>query len=133
MTAIFGDTFYFLALVNRADEAHPRCREFSERYRGAVVTTAYVLVEVADALAGPAHRVAAARFIRFLQGQSQVRIVPASEALLDRGLSLYADRPDKDWSLTDCISFAVMKDAGITEALTGDHHFAQAGFRALFA
>jgi len=47
------------------------------------------------------------------------------------GLELYARRPDKSWSLTDCISFVVMTDRGLTEALTGDHHFEQAGFRAL--
>jgi hypothetical protein len=50
---------------------------------------------------------------------------------LERGWALYADRPDKYWSLTDCISFVVMKDHQITEALTGDHHFEQAGFVAL--
>jgi hypothetical protein len=133
MSAVFGGTFYFLALVNRADEAHSRCRRFSEDYRGTVVTTAYVLVEVADALAAPAHRVTAAGFIRFLQCYGQVRVVPASEGLLDRGLALCADRPDKGWSLTDCISFVVMQDASLAEALTGGRHFAQAGFRAIFA
>ncbi len=133
MSAVFGDTFYFLALINRADEAHSRCRQFSEDHRGTVFTTEYVLVEVADALAAPAHRVTAAAFIRLLQHHSQIRVVPASERLWDRGLALYADRPDKDWSLTDCISFVVMQDTGIGEALTGDRHFTQAGFRAVFA
>jgi hypothetical protein len=52
---------------------------------------------------------------------------------LDRGLALCADRPDKGWSLTDCISFVVMQDASLAEALTGGRHFAQAGFRAIFA
>jgi hypothetical protein len=132
MSAVFGDTFYFLALVNRADEAHARCRQFSEDYRGTVFTTEYVLVEVAHALAAPAHRVTAAGFIRLLQRHGQIRVVAASDRLLDRGLALYADRPDKDWSLTDCISFVVMQDASIAEALTGDRHFTQAGFRAIF-
>jgi predicted nucleic acid-binding protein len=48
------------------------------------------------------------------------------------GFGLFAARPDKAWSLTDCISFAVMRERGLSEALTGDHHFEQAGFRALF-
>ena len=48
-----------------------------------------------------------------------------------RGVALYAERPDKDWSLTDCISFVVMRTMDITEALTGDRHFEQAGFTAL--
>jgi hypothetical protein len=57
--------------------------------------------------------------------------VPASRELFDSGWALYQDRPDKDWSLTDCISFVAMRERGIIEALTGDHHFEQAGFRAL--
>jgi predicted nucleic acid-binding protein len=59
-------------------------------------------------------------------------IVGASETLFERGVELYSKRLDKNWSLTDCISFVVMQDLGITEALTGDQHFEQAGFRALF-
>ena len=51
--------------------------------------------------------------------------------MFDKGVGLYAARPDKDWSLTDCISFVVMQEHGITDALTGDHHFEQAGFKAL--
>lgn len=57
--------------------------------------------------------------------------MPASRALLEEGISLYAARPDKDWSVTDCISFVVMRDEGMTHALTGDRHFEQAGFKAL--
>jgi hypothetical protein len=58
-------------------------------------------------------------------------IIPAEPQLYEEGIALYRARPDKDWSLTDCISFVVMKARGITEALTGDHHFEQAGFVAL--
>ena len=58
-------------------------------------------------------------------------IVPLSSELLDAGLRLIANRPDKDWSLTDCISFVVMTRYEIQEALTGDQHFEQAGFKAL--
>jgi hypothetical protein len=53
MTAVFADTFYFLGLLNRADESHSRCAAFAREYRGPVVTSAYVLVEVADGLATP--------------------------------------------------------------------------------
>ena len=60
-----------------------------------------------------------------------VKIVAPDQALLDRGLALYRARPDKDWSLTDCISFVVMEREKIAEALTADHHFEQAGFLAL--
>jgi predicted nucleic acid-binding protein len=57
--------------------------------------------------------------------------IPANPQLYDQGLDLYRSRPDKDWSLTDCISFTVMRQRGISEALTGDHHFEQAGFVAI--
>jgi hypothetical protein len=58
-------------------------------------------------------------------------IIGPDQYWFDAGMELYADRPDKDWSLTDCISFVVMQERGITDALTGDRHFEQAGFRAL--
>jgi uncharacterized protein len=131
MNAVFADTFYFLGLLNRADESHSRCAAYAREYRGAVVTSAYVLVEVADGLAMPQHRVQTARFIQALQTHARVRIVPASQTLLGRGLEFYAARPDKEWSLTDCISFLVMADETMREALTGDRHFQQAGFVAL--
>lgn len=59
------------------------------------------------------------------------QILPASSELLQRGLALYQARPDKEWQLSDCISFIVMEQEGLTEALTGDRHFEQAGFQAL--
>ena len=60
-----------------------------------------------------------------------MQIVPGDDASFHTGLTLYFSRPDKDWSLTDCISFVIMQREGITEALTGDHHFEQAGFNIL--
>src|SRR2546426_9306152 len=112
MSAVFADTFYFLGLVNRADRAHSRCLAFSGQYRGEVVTTAGILVEVADALAAPVHRLKAGKFIQTLQSKAQVRIIPFSPSLFQRGLQMYVERPDKNWSLTDCISFVVMADEG---------------------
>ena len=61
----------------------------------------------------------------------QVKLIPPDVALFDAGVQLFANRPDKEWSLTDCISFVVMQQEGITQALTADHHFEQAGFQAL--
>lgn len=58
-------------------------------------------------------------------------VIAAEQSLMDRGLQLYSARPDKDWSLTDCISYVVMQENGLTEALTGDYHFEQAGFVAV--
>lgn len=66
-----------------------------------------------------------------LEGDPDVLVVPADASLFRRGVDLYRQRPDKDWSLTDCISFVVMEEQGLTDALTADHHFEQAGFRAI--
>ena len=96
-----------------------------------VFTTTAVLLEVADAMAAPAMRVGCAAFLEELSGCTTVRSL--DEALLQRGLKLYGSRKDKAWSLTDCISFVVMGDEGLTDALTGDRHFEQAGFTALLA
>lgn len=90
-----------------------------------------MLAEFADALSGSAIRGKVAPFINDLAADPTIRIIHASNALFVRGLELYHARPDKDWSLTDCISFVVMKDEEIHEALTGDQHFEQAGFVAL--
>jgi predicted nucleic acid-binding protein len=69
--------------------------------------------------------------LNFLENDDQVKIVPASHELFRHGLTLYFQRPDKKWFLTDCISFAVMAENGLKDALTGDRHFEQAGFTAL--
>jgi len=131
MSAVFADTFYFLGLTNPGDHAHQKCLRFSGQFEGTVVTSTPVLLELADALAQPPHRIVADTFIRSLPAQPGVKIVPLTQSLFDRGLVLYSRHRDKEWSLTDCISFVVMRDEGVTEAVTGDHHFEQAGFVAL--
>ncbi len=60
-----------------------------------------------------------------------VEVVPPTHEQFQRALDRYEMRPDKDWSLTDCLSFLLMEERGIADALTADHHFEQAGFRAL--
>ena len=95
-----------------------------------IVTTAWVLTEVADAMSSPANRPAFIRLLETLKSSQDVKILPATADLFDRGVQLYAERADKEWSLTDCISFIVMADEGLADALTGDHHFEQAGFKA---
>ena len=99
--------------------------------RNKLATTEWILAEVADALAASASRRLAVSFIRDLAQDPKVKIIPATTNLFQRGLQLYENRPDKQWSLTDCISFVTMQDEGITDALTGDEHFVQAGFKAL--
>ncbi|WP_152052891.1 type II toxin-antitoxin system VapC family toxin [Tautonia marina] len=132
MTTRFADTFFFLAIGNPRDAAHERSLAILANEPGPLLTTAWVLTELADALAAPGNRQAFLRLMERIRKNPSVEIVPPSPELFDRGLDLYARRPDKSWSLTDCISFVVMADRGLTEALTGDHHFEQAGFRAIF-
>ena len=131
MKAVFADAFYFVALLNRADQHHPKAAAAARDLRNNLVTTEWVLAEVADALAASASRRLAASFICDLSQDQKVKIVPATTDLFQRGLQLYEKRPDKQWSLTDCISFVTMQDESLAGALTGDEHFAQAGFKAL--
>jgi predicted nucleic acid-binding protein len=129
--ACFVDTFALLAMLNGADARHAAAMRWMDTSRRALVTTEWVLTELLDGLCAPRARPAALAVERRLRADTRVKIVGSSAALFRRGLALYAGRPDKEWSLTDCISFVVMQDRGLTEALTGDHHFEQAGFIAL--
>lgn len=89
------------------------------------------MTEIGNALAKQRYRRAAIRLLQALEDDPNVEIVPVSEHLYTRAFDLYRQRLDKEWGLTDCISFVVMADQQITEALTTDGHFLQAGFRAL--
>jgi predicted nucleic acid-binding protein len=131
MIARFADTFYFLALLSADDSAHKVAWRYAAELGSRIVTTDWVVIEIADALSSPAQRGAFLALWEEIRDHPAIEVIPADRTLLLQGLSLYARRPDKGWSLTDCISFVVMTDRGLTEALTGDHHFEQAGFRAL--
>jgi predicted nucleic acid-binding protein len=129
--AVFADTFYFLALLNTREVTHPRAVEASCVAGRKFVTTEFVLLELADALSRPQDRTKFLTVCEAIRRDANFRILPVSSALLNRGLALFRTRMDKEWSLTDCISFVVMQDEKSTEALTGDRHFEQAGFNAL--
>jgi predicted nucleic acid-binding protein len=81
-----------------------------------------VLLDTANALARPAWRASAVALIEHLEQRPDVQIIPLDVALWQRAWDLYRNRPEKGWSLTDCISFIVMQDAGLTDALTTDVH-----------
>jgi uncharacterized protein len=127
----FADAVYYLALLNVRDEFHDRAVAVTPGLSGRLVTSSWVLAEVADALSQPMFRSTVVELIEALGRDPLVTVVPASQELFDRGLELYADRPDKEWSLTDCISCIVMQDHGLVDVLTSDHHFEQMGFRTL--
>jgi predicted nucleic acid-binding protein len=128
---VFVDTFFLLAALNPDDANHDAALAWSDAYEGPLLTTGWVITEVADALAGLRHRRVFQEFRETLATESRIQIVPPDQDRWERGLRLYCSRPDKEWSLTDCISFTVMTDEGLTEALTGDRHFEQAGFIAV--
>ena len=129
--AVFADTFYFLALLNHRDPAHSRAVDASRIAGRAFVTTAFVLLELGDALAKMSTREEFLALHEALSSDPAFTIRPVNSEAYAQGLRLYRDRLDKEWSLTDCISFVAMTEEGISEALTGDRHFEQAGFHAL--
>ena len=131
MTVVFADAFYYIALLNRSDRFHAAAVEATRNLSQPLVTTSWVLLEVADALSAPAIRARTHQFLQQLAADPNTRVLADHDPWYARGLNLYGHRLDKSWSLTDCISFEVMTEHGITDALTGDQHFEQAGFRAL--
>lgn len=133
MKTIFADTYYYLAILNPRDAAHAQAVAASAGLSARLVTSEYVLTEVADALAAPIDRPRFLALLDALGSDPNVTIIPAGADLFRRGVDLYRRRPNKDWPLTDCLTFVVMADVGALEALTGDHHFRQAGFVALLA
>jgi predicted nucleic acid-binding protein len=93
------------------------------------MTTEAIVLEVGDGLALPSRRRFSSAF-RALLANPSVEIVPLS-LYLEESWQLFDARADKEWSLTDCFSFVVMREHELTDAFAHDHHFEQAGFRAL--
>ena len=131
MKVVYADTYYFLALAVESDAAHETALRFLQSNSTEVVTSDWILVEVADALSRPRHRRLTQRLLEALRSDPRVTIVNANRHHLDAAIDLYVERDDKDWSLTDCLSFIIMREFGISDAITGDRHFAQAGFNIL--
>jgi len=135
MTALFADTFYWIALTDLTDSAHERALTLTvERASSQIVTTDEVLGEYLTffSTAPEVIRREVAATVQGILSSSAIRVVPQSRGSFLSGLDLYSQRPDKRYSLTDCISMQTMRHAGLTEALTNDRHFEQEGFRALF-
>ena len=133
MKTTFADSFFFLAMMNVRDSCHDKAIALSETLAGPIVTTQWVLVEVGDAFSKPQDRERFVELLQLIETDERIEVVPASDASFKRGVELFVRRPDKSWPLTDCISFVVMEERSIKEALTGDHHFDQAGFVPLLA
>jgi uncharacterized protein len=131
MKSVLADAYFYLALLNPRDIGHQRAREIEANFHGLIVTTHWILVEVADALSRPADRPKFEHLMAALKADPRVTIVPAGSDFFERGVQFYYSRHDKGWSLTDCLSFTAMEQRAMTEAFTADSHFEQAGFVAL--
>jgi len=131
---LFLDTSYAIALSSPSDQLHEpavRAAERIESERASLVTTRAVTLEIGNALSKLKYRRAAVELLQSLEDDPAVEVVPLTEELYERAAQLYGARADKEWGLTDCVSFVVMRERGLTEALTADEHFSQAGFRAV--
>ena len=126
------DTAYVQDLLNPRDQYYNVVRKLFSRVENALETwiTEAVLIEIANGLSA-INRSEAAKYTRETYKAPNIIVVSLDTFLISRSLRLYDMRPDKTWGLTDCISFVVMQEQGLTDALTSDKHFIQAGFRAL--
>lgn len=126
----FMDTAFVLALLNPKDPFHDEAKALIPRVKAAREVWLHdgILIEVANSLAGK-DRQAAADFIERVYKTANTKIAALTRKLVKRALELYGKRHDKAWGLTDCISFVLMQEEGLSDALTMDHHFEQAGFR----
>ena len=130
---IFADASFYQALLNSRDENHDEASSVVNLVGSRRVLTTpppeWVLTELLNTFSRPDNaRRSAARFISRLLENPAIEVVHADHASFQQALALYSTRPDKQWSLTDCMSFQLMWDRGITHALAFDDHFWQAGF-----
>ena len=131
---VFLDTSYAIALAAASDQLHAKAIDLSEQLQAEatrLVTTQAVLLEIGNALAKQRYRSAAVKMLAALEADPMVTLISLTEELYRKAFRLYQDRPDKEWGLIDCVSFVVMSERGLSEALTADEHFEQAGFKAL--
>jgi predicted nucleic acid-binding protein len=131
-TTVVADTFVLIAWLNPRDNAHAVVAAYLDGFTGQLVTTEWVLVELVDALSAPEARAKVVAFVQAVRAAPLFDVVGYVPNVYQAGSHLFANRPDKAWSLTDCISFGVMSERGLSDALTADHDFEHAGFRAVF-
>ncbi len=134
MGTLFADSGHWIALLNSRDQVHERARAVAAQLESSpIITTQMALAEVCNHLSKEGERLRhlAVQMARDLERNPNVEIVPQTDAQFRGAVERYASRSDQRWSLTDCASFLVMEERGITEALAYDRDFEQAGFAAL--
>jgi predicted nucleic acid-binding protein len=134
LDVVFADAVFWIALTRTSDQHRlvaNRWDAWLQHESTTLVTTEAVLWEWLNAASEPATRRNAATAYSQCHADAQITVIPFGTSLDREAMRLYAARHDKSWSLTDCLSFVVMQEQGLGAALTADHHFLQAGFRAL--
>ena len=138
MGTYFADTSFWIALSSKRDQHHTRAVAWSQfvvRIGSIIVTTEAVLWEWLNALSDSSSRLVAAEGYRRYHADVRIEVVPFQpefvESAVESAVELYQERPDKTWSLTDCLSFVVMERRNLTEALTTDRRFEQARLKAM--
>jgi predicted nucleic acid-binding protein len=131
---VFLDTAALLALANKRDALHQQAKAERSRLAGdnrAILTTEWVLTEFLNAMQRPPARTLAIHMVEQLCQSKRVELLPAATEDWHAGYSLYQSRPDKAWSLVDCISIHLCQRQSIREVFTSDRNFTQAGYRIL--
>lgn len=134
MIELFLDTSFAISLASKNDEMHSRAISLAKRFtkkKNLIVTSQAVLLEIGNSLARQHSRQFCVRYLEDLRSDAFTLIVSLTDQIYDRAFDLFSKRSDKEWGMVDCISFIIMGDRKISDALTADEHFVQAGFRAL--
>ena len=133
MRAVFADTGYRQAMPNPRDDLHEIAIRVTRSIHPVhIVTSEMVLVEVLNQFSrGGVLRETALKMVAAIIRNPNVTVEPQTRDLFRRALEQFANRLDKDWSVTDCASFLIMEDRGLQEALAHDRHFEQSGFKVL--
>ena len=130
----FVDTGFLIALAAPRDQFHGKALRIAQGIRSesaVLITTRAVLFELGAALSGLRFRAGAAKMLSAMETDPAFEITAVDDASYLEAVALFEQHDDKEWSLTDCLSFVVMRARGLTDALSADHHFEQAGFTAM--
>jgi uncharacterized protein len=131
---VFFDTSFVIALENLDDPYHLKAREIAQQLFNENTFCFLhwgILLEIGDGFAKINYRLAGTRLLQKFLAEKCYLIAPITDELLGSAIQLYQSRADKEFGLTDCLSFTLMRQEGIHEALTADHHFQQEDFRSL--
>jgi len=136
MKIIFADSFYWIALLSPKDTWHSRVIEWSQSYPDVSLVITDGIIDEIFAHFSKQGDILRGKVIELYQNildEPNIQLIAYNQELRQAGIELYKKRPDKGYSLTDCISMVVMKKLNISEVLTNDKHFSQEGFTILFS